>query len=301
MYKWKCKDLGSAKELLHMRIHKNGSEILIDQCTYLEKVLERFSMTNARSATTPLPQGYYPSSYNGQVDSDLQSCFQQVIRFLLYIMLGTWPDITYIVTPLSWHEAKPSQQHLDKALYICWYLLGTCFYSLVFNGAFQAGLIVFTDSDWASDPNIHCSQIGWFIKLANCIFSWKSQQQQQQQITYSSTKAEYVALSDCSKQVVWLWFLLEELGYQLNPIPICGDNQGSIFMASNPVTEKSNKHIEIKWHGVWEFVHEKLVELYFIEGSNNPADMFTQNLGHVKLGQLWSQLDLVFYDSPITT
>ena len=89
MYKWKCKDLGSAKELLHMRIHKNGSEILIDQCTYLEKVLERFSMTNARSATTPLPQGYYPSSYNGQVDSDLQSCFQQVIRFLLYIMLGT--------------------------------------------------------------------------------------------------------------------------------------------------------------------------------------------------------------------
>ena len=54
-------------------------------------------------------------------------------------------------------------------------------------------------------------------------------------------------------------------------------------MASNPITEKCNKHIDIKWHGVQEFVHEKLVELYFIEGSNNPADMFTKNLGHVKL------------------
>ena len=89
MCKWECRDLGPAKEFLHMRIQRNGSKILIDQCTYLEKVLERFGMINARSATTPLPQGYYPLSYNGQVDSDVQSHFQQVIRSLLYIMLGT--------------------------------------------------------------------------------------------------------------------------------------------------------------------------------------------------------------------
>ena len=72
-------------------------------------------------------------------------------------------------------------------------------------------------------------------------------------------------------------------------------------MASNSVIEKCNKHVDIKWHGIWEFVHEKLVELYFVKGSNNPADMFTKNLGHVKLDQLQSQLGLVFYDSPITT
>ena len=46
-------------------------------------------MTNARSATTPLPQGYYLLSYNGQVDPDVRSRFQQVIGSLLYIMLGT--------------------------------------------------------------------------------------------------------------------------------------------------------------------------------------------------------------------
>ena len=282
-----------------MRIQRNGSKILIDQCAYLENVLEIFGMTNARSATTPLPQGYYPLSYNGQVNSDLQSHFQQVIGSLLYIILDTWPDIAYAVIALSRHATKPSQEHLDKALYICQYLLRSHFYSLVFDGVSQAGLIAFTDSDWASDPNICHSQTDWFIKLANCISSWKLQQQQQ--ITYSSREAEYVALSDCSKQVVWLWSLLEELEYQLNPIPICGDNQDSIFMASNPVTEKCDKHVNIKWHGVWEFVHEKLVELYFVEGSNNSADMFTKNLGHVKVDQLWSQLGLVFYDSPITT
>ena len=178
MYKWECRDLDPAKEFLHMRIQRNGSKILIDQCAYLEKVLERFSMTNARSATIPLSQGYYLLSYNSQVDPDMRSHFKQVIRSLLYIILGTQPDIAYVVTALSQHAAKPSQEHLDKALYICQYLLGTHFYSLVFDGASKAGLITFTNSDWASDPNTCHSQTGWFIELANCIFSWKSQQQQ---------------------------------------------------------------------------------------------------------------------------
>ena len=108
MHKWECRDLGPAKEFLHMRIRRNGSKILIDQCAYLEKVLERFSMTNARSATTLLSQGYYPLSYNDQVDPDVRSRFQQVIRFLLHIMLGTWPDIAYAVTALSRHAVKPT-------------------------------------------------------------------------------------------------------------------------------------------------------------------------------------------------
>ena len=38
MHKWKCRDLGPATEFLHMRIRQSGSKILIDQCTYLDKL-----------------------------------------------------------------------------------------------------------------------------------------------------------------------------------------------------------------------------------------------------------------------
>ena len=114
MYKWECRDLGPAKEFLHMRIQKDGSKILIDQCTYLEKVLERFGMTNTRSATTFLSQGYYPLSYNGQVDPDMQSCFHQVIGSLLYIMLGTQPDIAYAVTALFSMQPNPHRSTLIR-------------------------------------------------------------------------------------------------------------------------------------------------------------------------------------------
>ena len=76
---------------------------------------------------------------------------------------------------------------------------------------------------------------------------------------------------------------MEELGYFLEPIPICGDNQGSIFMADNPVTESHSKHIDLRWHGIHDYVKEGLIEIFYIEGTKNPADMFTKNLGQEAL------------------
>ena len=54
----------------------------------------------------------------------------------------------------------------------------------------------------------------------------------------SSTEAEYMAMSDCSRQVMWIKTLLLELGLTLGAIPIYGDNQGSIFIGSDPVQER---------------------------------------------------------------
>ena len=52
---WECRDLGPAKEFLHMNIRWQGSKIMIDQCAYLEKILQRFNLVNACVAPTPLP------------------------------------------------------------------------------------------------------------------------------------------------------------------------------------------------------------------------------------------------------
>ena len=91
-----------------------------------------------------------------------------------------------------------------------------------------------------------------------------------------------MALSDCSHQVVWMHTLMGELGYHLRPVPICGDNQGSIFIASNPVTEKRSKHIDIRYHYIREVVERKFAEIFYIDGDKNPADLLTKNLGSVK-------------------
>ena len=176
------------------------------------------------------------------------------------------------------------------------YLLGTCHYFLVFDGKSNDGLIAFVNSDWASDPDSRRSHTGWITKLAGGVFSWASCQQKN--ITYSSTEAEYVATNDCARQAVWIRNIFDEIGYNIKPFPICVDNQGAIFMASNPVTEDCNKHINIHHKGINEFIRDKKIKLFYIEGSENPADMFMKSLGHILFTKFRAQLGLVFHDTP---
>ena len=69
--------------------------------------------------------------------------------------------------------------------------------------------------------------------------------------------------------------LLEEIGYELGPLPICSDNQGAIFISSNPVTERRSKHIDIRYHYIRELIEDKKVEVFYISTEENPADLFT--------------------------
>ena len=104
-----------------------------------------------------------------------------------------------------------------------------------------------------------------------------------------------MSLSDTYHQLVWIKSLLTELGIEITPIPLFGDNQGSIFLASNPVQEKRIKHIDVHYHYIREVLHEKKVELFFVPTEINPADLFTKNLGCIKFLKFHKQLGLEFY------
>ena len=176
------------------------------------------------------------------------------------------------------------------------YLLETCHYFLVYDGKPNNGLIAFVNSDWASDPDSHQSHTGWITKLAGEVFSWAFCQQKN--ITYFSTKAKYVATNDCARQAVWIKNIFDKMEYNIKPFPICVDNHGAIFMASNSVTEYHNKHINIRHKGINEFVRDKKIDLFYIEGFENPIDMFTKSLSHILFMKFRSQLGLVFYYTP---
>jgi len=94
---WECCDTGDVTDFLGMKVNKTASCITIDQKAYLKTVLERFDMHNAKITPTPILPGYVPQENKGTVDPVQHQKFQSVIRSSLYLMLGTHPDIAFMV------------------------------------------------------------------------------------------------------------------------------------------------------------------------------------------------------------
>lgn len=207
-------------------------------------------------------------------------------------MLGTRPDIAFAVIKLSQYSANPSPDHLAKALYIVRYLLGTMNYAVVFDGNSDKGIIVYSDSDWASDPDDRKSHTGMITKLATGPICWTSHKQKT--VALSSTEAEYMALSDSCRQLMWIRSLFSEIGFNIATLPLCGDNQGSIFLGSNPVQERRTKHIDIRYHYIRERIESNEVDLYYIPTNDNVADLLTKNLALVKFKKFRDQLGIIF-------
>jgi hypothetical protein len=278
MERWECRNLGEPKEFLHMHIRRPDlSNIFLNQTMYLHKVLAHFGQTNACPAPTPLPAGYYPIANQGEVNLQLRSKYQKLIGSLLYLMIGTHLDIAFAVTKLAQHAANPSQDHYNRALHVCCYLVGMPDYMLHYKGCSEKGFQAYIDTDWASNPNTRKSTTGFFVKLADCVFSWKSQAQKC--ITLSSMEPEYIVASDCCKQLI---NLNREIGYPLCYIPLAVNNQGVIFLASNPAQERQTKHVDIAYHHICECIKEGKVKPEYIPGAENPADLLTKNLNQHK-------------------
>ena len=72
--------------------------------------------------------------------------YQQVISLLLYLMMGTCPDITFAITKMSQYAVNPSNAYLNAVLHICHYLSDTANYALVY-GASKEDIIVMNSFD----------------------------------------------------------------------------------------------------------------------------------------------------------
>jgi hypothetical protein len=77
-----------------------------------------------------------------------------------------------------------------------------------------------------------------------------------------------MSISNCSQQCTWICNLFMEIGFPLqSPLPLFGDNQGSIFIAQSPVLDKQLKHINICFHYIQQEVQTKKVNVYLVKGS----------------------------------
>ncbi|GJZ52400.1 hypothetical protein Tco_0606915, partial [Tanacetum coccineum] len=98
--------------------------------------------------------------------------------------------------------------------------------------------------------------------LGDRLVSWSSKRQKS--VAISSMEAEYIAMSGCCAQILWMRSHLTEYGLGFNKIPMYCDNKSAIALCCNNVQHSRSKHIDIRFHFIKEQVDNGVVELYFV-------------------------------------
>nr|GEV67248.1 hypothetical protein [Tanacetum cinerariifolium] len=94
----------------------------------------------------------------------------------------------------------------------------------------------------------------------------------------SSAEAEYVSLSACYAQVLWMRTQLIDYGFHFDKIPMYCDSKATIAISCNPVQHSRTKHIDVRYHFIKEKVEKGIVELFFVGTEYQLADLFTKAL-----------------------
>ena len=127
--------------------------------------------------------------------------------------------------------------------------------------------------------------------LGDGCVSWYSAKQKG--VSTSTAQAEYIALSQATKEAVFLCQLLSEFeGGDVGHVIIKEDNQAALSIARNPVFHSKTKHIDVCYHFVREALADGQIGLEYCSSKDMMADIFTKPLSKVQFEKLRTLLNL---------
>ena len=91
----------------------------------------------------------------------------------------------------------------------------------------------FSDSDYSADLDKRRSVTGYVFRVGGNTVSWRSSLQHV--VSLSTTEAEYMALSEATKEGLWLREFCSELGFDSESFKLDCDSQSAICLAKNSV------------------------------------------------------------------
>nr|GFA49738.1 retrovirus-related Pol polyprotein from transposon TNT 1-94 [Tanacetum cinerariifolium] len=217
-------------------ISQNPRGIFINQSKYALESLKKYGFESCDQVDTPMVE-------KSKLDEDREgkavdpSHYRGMIGTLLYLTASR-PDLQFA---------------------IC-----MCARGLWYPKDSSVALTAFADADHAGCQDTRRSTSGSVKFLGERLISWSSNRQKSAAI--SSTEAEYIALSSCCAQILWMRSQISDYGLGFNKIPI--------------------------YHFIKEQVENGVIELYFVNTEYQLADLFTKDLGRDKIEFLTTKLGM---------
>ncbi|GJW53422.1 hypothetical protein Tco_0097507 [Tanacetum coccineum] len=262
--------------------------IFINESNYALEIIKKYGIIYSDPVDTPMVE-------KSKLDEDLQeklvdpTHYRGMIGSLMYLT-SSRPDLVFAVCMCARYQAKPTKKHLHAVKQIFRYLKGTICMGLWYSKDSCITLTTYADADHVEcqDTRQSTSESAQF--LGSKLVSWLSKKKKSTAI--SSTEAEYIVLSGCCAQILWMRSQLTYYGLKFNKIPLYCDNKSAIALCCNNVQHSRSKHIDVRYHFIKEQVENKVVELYFVRTEYQLADIFTKALSRERFNFLIEKLGL---------
>ena len=281
------RDLGNLKSFLGIDFEFNDRrlEVRLNQSKLIKRVCERFNV-KCRSCT-PIEDKLSLCNVIGEAELR-DNCYKELLGCLMYVMLGTRPDICFSVSYFSQFQNDARRVHFNHLLRVLKYLYSTMNFKLVYRKLpelFKA----YVDADWANCPATRRSVTGFCIFVYDNLILWRSKKQSI--VTVSTTDSETVALMECVVESLNIKNLFTDLKIdRLEPLLIYEDNSNCVDFANN--NNKRSKHVDVKYFYIRELVSNGRICVRYIESKNQIADVFTKAVPRIKFEAFRAKLNL---------
>jgi hypothetical protein len=263
-------DLGPLRHFLGIEISSTPERFFLSQEKYIQDLLHRASLTDHRTAETPMELNVHLVDTDGEPLEDPTS-YRHIVGSLVYLGV-TRPDISYPVHILSQFVSAPTQIHYSHLLRVMCYLCGTISRRLFFPRSSSLQLQAYCDATWASDPSDRRSLSYYCVFLGGSLIAWKTKKQVA--VSHSGADAELRAMTLVIAEITWLRWLLEDFGVFVSmPSPLLSDSTEAISIARDPVKHELTKYVGVDAHFTRSQVQDG-VALQYVPSELQLADFF---------------------------
>ncbi|CAL2249024.1 unnamed protein product [Prunus armeniaca] len=263
--------------------HRAGKKYVMD-------LLADTGMLNCKLADTPIVENHKLGVYVDQVPTNKER-YQRLVERLIYLSL-TRPDIAYAVKVASQFMHSPSENHMAAVIRIPSYSKSTHGRGLLFKKNGHLDLEGYTDSDYAGNIINRCFASGYFTFVGGNLIMWRSKKQNI--VTRSSAESEYRGIAQRVCEILWLRWLLAEIGFRPDAAAkLHCDSQSAFEIANNPAQHDRTKHVEVDLHFIKKKLEQKLISILLVPSSEQLVDMWTHVVSKHRFEDSLDKLDII--------